>query len=226
MGHKIFVSYKYADDDVFNVNNEDNSTVRSYVNILEEKIGDSSHIYKGESDGEDLSQLSESTIWSKLKDRIRDSTLTIVMISPNMKTLWKLEKHQWIPQEISYSLKEISRKNSNGDPVTSKSNALLAIVLPDSNNSYSYYTYQNSCCDTGCRVLKTDTLFSIMRNNMFNIKNPDKRSCDTGSTIWSGQVSYMPSVTWDNFINNIESYINLAYEIQENIDDYTICKEI
>ena len=135
--------------------------MRSYVNILEEKIGDSSHIYKGESDGEDLSQLSESTIWSKLKDRIRDSTLTIVMISPNMKTFWKLEKHQWIPQEISYSLKEISRKNSNGDPVTSKSNALLAIVLPDSNNSYSYYTYQNSCCDTGCRVLKTDTLFSI-----------------------------------------------------------------
>lgn len=226
MGRKIFVSYKYADDDVFNVNNEDNSTVRSYVDILEEKIDDSSHIYKGESDGEDLSQLSESTIWSKLKDRIRDSTLTIVMISPNMKTFWKLEKYQWIPQEISYSLKEISRKNSNGDPVTSKTNALLAIVLPDSNNSYSYYTYQNSCCDTGCRVLKTDTLFSIMRNNMFNIKNPDKRSCDTGSTIWSGQVSYMPSVTWDDFISNIDYYINLAYEIQENIDDYNICKEI
>lgn len=226
MGHKIFVSYKYADDDVFNVNNEDNSTVRSYVDILEEKIDDSSHIYKGESDGEDLSQLSESTIWSKLKDRIRDSTLTIVMISPKMRSFWKLEKHQWIPQEISYSLKEISRKNSNGDPVTSKTNALLAIVLPDSNNSYSYYTYHNSCCDTRCRVLKTDTLFSIMRNNMFNIKNPDKRSCDTGSTIWSGQVSYMPSVTWDDFISNIEYYINLAYEIQENIDDYNICKEI
>lgn len=226
MGHKIFVSYKYADDNVANVNNEINSTVRSYVDIIEEKIGDSSHIYKGESDGEDLSQLVEGTIWNKLKDRIRDSTLTIVMISPNMKDFGKLERHQWIPQEISYSLKEISRKNCNGDPVTSKTNALLAIVLPDSNNSYSYYTYHNSCCDTRCRVLKTDILFNIMKNNMFNIKSPNNKSCDTGSTIWYGQSSYMPSVTWENFITDMESYINMAYEIQENIESYNICKEI
>lgn len=226
MGHKIFVSYKYADTNVANVNNEINSTVRSYVDILEEKLDDSTHIYKGESDGEDLSQLEESTIWSKLKDRIRDSTLTIVMISPNMKDPWKQEKNQWIPQEISYSLKEVSRKNKNGDPVTSKTNALLAIVLPDSNNSYNYYTYHNTCCDSKCRVLQTDKLFKIMKNNMFNIKAPDNKMCTTGSTIWYGQSSYMQSVTWEDFISDMNSYIDMAYEIRENIDSYNICKEI
>lgn len=86
-----------------------------------------------------LSKLSDDTIWEKLKDRIYDSSVTVIFISPEMKEIWKEEKDQWIPWEISYSLKETSRKNKNGDPVTSKSNAMLAVVLPDENGSYSYY---------------------------------------------------------------------------------------
>lgn len=82
MGHKIFVSYKYADDQVKNLDGQSNSTARDYVDKLEEYFGSSSHIYKGEKDGEDLSQLEEDTIWSKLRDRIFDSTMTIIFISP------------------------------------------------------------------------------------------------------------------------------------------------
>ena len=73
MGRKIFVSYKYADDSVENLTSSENSTVRDYVSKFEAKLDSSDHIYKGESDGEDLSNLSEDTIWSKLKDRIYDS---------------------------------------------------------------------------------------------------------------------------------------------------------
>ena len=116
MGHKIFVSYKYADDNVKKISNDwwVTDTVRTYVDKLEEYIADTSeHIYKGEKDGEDLSELSEDTIWSKLKDRIYDSTLTIIMISPGMKELYVADKDQWIPWEISYYLKEVSRKNIN-----------------------------------------------------------------------------------------------------------------
>lgn len=72
-----------------------------------------------------LSQLSEETIWEKLKNRIYDSTLTIVMLSKGMREQYKEEKDQWIPREISYSLKEMSRTDSNGNPVTSKTNALM-----------------------------------------------------------------------------------------------------
>jgi len=228
MGHKIFISYKYADSDVRHITGEwwETNTVRDYVDVLEEKLSESNQIYKGESDGEDLSQLSEETIWQKLRDRIYDSTLTIVLISKNMKDPYKLERNQWIPREISYSLKETSRKDSSGNSVTSKTNAMLAVVIPDRNGSYRYYTYMNSCCETGCRTLLTNTLFKILRKNMFNLKNPNTSDCQNGSRIYYGDSSYIPSVEWDTFINDIDTYIEKAYEIREKIDDYEIYKEV
>ena len=42
-----------------------------------------------------------------------------------MKESLKKERDQWIPWEVSYSLKEVSRKNKNGYAVTSKTNAML-----------------------------------------------------------------------------------------------------
>lgn len=228
MGHKIFISYKYADSDVRHITGEswETNTVRDYVDVLQEKLSESNQIYKGESDGEDLSQLSEETIWQKLRDRIYDSTLTIVLISKNMKDPYKLEKNQWIPREISYSLKETSRKDSSGNSITSKTNAMLAVVIPDRNDSYRYYTYINSCCDTKCRTLLTNTLFKILRENMFNLKSPNTSDCQSGSRIYHGDSSYIPSVEWDTFINDMDTYIDKAYEIQDNIDDYEIYKEV
>ena len=102
MGKKIFVSYKFADNQVENLSIYENSTVRDYVTKFEEILDPSDNIYKGESDGEDLSNLSEATIWEKLKDRIYDSSVTIVFISPGMKESWKTERNQWIQWEISY----------------------------------------------------------------------------------------------------------------------------
>ena len=175
MGKKIFVSYKYADDQVENLLRYENSTVRDYVTEFEKLIDSSDHIYKGESDSEDLSNLSEDVIWEKLKNRIYDSTATIVFISPGMKEYGKKDKEQWIPWEISYSLKETSRKNKNGDAVTSKTNAMIAVVLPDVNGSYLYYLEPKSCCDNNCVTHHTEKLFQTIRKNKFNIKNPSKK---------------------------------------------------
>lgn len=227
MGKKIFVSYKYADDQVNNLKSDENSTVRDYIDEFEKIVDSADDIFKGESDGEDLSELSDDTIWETLKDRIYDSSVTIVFISPGMRESGKNDRDQWIPWEVSYSLKETSRKNKNGESVTSHSNAMLAVVLPDGDNSYTYYLESNSCCNGGCTTHHTDKLFTIIKKNKFNrTENVSKRTCDNDSTIWTGTCSYIKAVKWSNFIANYQKYINSAVNRQDHIDEYDICKEV
>lgn len=227
LGKKIFVSYKYADDKVENLTSDKNSTVRDYVDEFEEKLDSSDNIYKGESDGEDLSKLSDNTIWEKLKNRIYDSSVTIVFISPGMKESLKKDRDQWIPWEVSYSLKETSRKNKNGDSVTSHSNAMIAVVLPDENGSYSYYLESKNCCSGGCTQHYTNKLFQIIKRNKFNrIKNAKNYICDNNDIVWNGTCSYIEAVKWSSFISNYQKYIDSAVERQECIDEYDICKEV
>lgn len=87
MGKKIFVSYKYHDSNVKAlISDGENTTVRSYVTYIENHIlSKSDNIYKGEHDDKDLSDRSEEYIWSELKDKMYDFSVTIVMIFPNVK---------------------------------------------------------------------------------------------------------------------------------------------
>jgi hypothetical protein len=222
MGKKIFVSYKYADRQVQALSYHNTTTVRNYVDILESKIDKSDHIYKGENDGEDLSSLADSTIGSKLGDKIFDSTVTIVFISKGMKENWKSEKDQWIPWEVSYSLKEQSQQGQN-----SKTNAVLAVVLPDQNKSYEYFINKNACQNCNYRSLDTNFLFEILQENMFNIKSPEFSNCKyCGARVYTGYPSFIYSVKWDDFLQDINRYIDIALKIRASITDYEIRKSV
>lgn len=226
-GKKIFISYKYADNAVRVLpGSMFESTVRDYVNIIQDEIGQTEHIFKAEKDNEDLSYLEENTIWEKLKRRIYDSSVTIVMISPNMRNRFQLDKSQWIPWEVRYSLTEYSRLDQNGNPRTSHSNALLGIVLPDRNGSYSYFINHHSCCPEKCIQYNTDFLFNILRQNMFNHKFLHPNTCLTGTSLWPANASYFYCVEWDNFIGHMQAHITAACERQNNISSYDIEKNI
>ena len=85
MARKVFVSYKYRDSNV-----QELSTTRTpptwpcdYAAYIADYVL-AGNIYKGEGQDEDLSSYSEYYIWEHLKDKLYDSTVTVVLISPNM----------------------------------------------------------------------------------------------------------------------------------------------
>ena len=237
MGKKIFVSYKYSDAQVQDLNIYEDvkdffgnvfrkrvtTTARHYVDKIDELLEDGDHIFKGEDDGEDMSTLKDATIGSKLGDKIFDSSVTIILVSKGMKEIYGAEKDQWIPWEISYSLKEQSREGGR-----SNTNAVLAIVLPDALGNYDYYIVDNSCPYCKCRTLKTDFLFQILRDNMFNVRKPVFTECENhiGSKPYQGYSSFIHSVKWSDFVSNHNKYINIAIDIRQNINDYEITKTV
>ena len=135
MGRKVFVSYKYKDNDIKTMPDVPQPTWPSdYVDYIQNKVLSSGDVYKGEKSDEDISDWTEDDIWEHLKTKIYDSTITIVLISPNMKEVGKRQKSQWKPWEISYSVRETTRNNR-----TSHRNALLAVILPNKAGKYDYF---------------------------------------------------------------------------------------
>lgn len=228
MGRKVFVSYKYGDTLVQDLNvYEENwfgqsvkvaTKARHYVNKLADILDNEDHIFKGENDGQSLGDFSDEHIASALRNKIYDSSITIVLVSKGMKT-YHAEKDQWMPWEISYSLREYTRGGR-----TSLSNGILAIVLPDEWGSYSYFLNYDSICS--CTNYNTPFLFQILRDNMFNQKNPETYICQNGSTIYRGEFSYIKSVKWEDFVLSPNFYLDKAIEIRNNKEAYYITKTV
>jgi hypothetical protein len=218
MGRKVFVSYKHNDTNVQYLNSY-GDTARAYVDyLIDNRLND--EIYKGE-ENEDLSQFKDDTIKNRLKNKIHDSSISIVLISPNMKEPYTYESEQWIPWEISYSLKEITRSDKTSHP-----NGILAIVLPDRNGSYTYFINESCSC---CKQLQIDTVFQIIRDNMFNAKDKEeyKGSCNCcGRSIYGGNPSYIETVKWGDFLSNKNYYLDKSVSIRDNRKSYNITKEV
>lgn len=203
MGNKIFISYKYSDDGVKQLKPHDyfhKTTARNYVDIIQDKFErDGIHINKGENDNESLADFADETIRSKLADKIFDSLVTIVLVSPNMKDSRKDEKEQWIPWEIAYSLKSKRRADNK-----SKRNAILLVILPD---RYDCYDYVNSY----------GFYFDIIQRNLDNLHTPY-----TAYKLNTCSKSYMLRCNWDKFISNPNAWIEAAIEIRDKGDKYNI----
>ena len=183
MARKTFISYKYSD------------VVEGKSNNLRDriitKLGDASRFYRGENGySPDLSSRSADYIKTKLKDMIRDTSVTIVILSPNMKF------SNWMNWEISYSLTEITRENR-----TSLTNGVVCIVQKQP----TYYGF-----DDGYSWMKNwsgewdlSKCFEVIRLNQNNKKRYSTNRLSS---------NYIDIVSEDAFLRDPNRYIEEAYE--------------
>lgn len=218
MGRNVFVSYKYADSNVRQfVNSGYRTTVRDYVDVISRILEGTDRFYfRGENDGEDLSYLDFRTIERKLADRMFYTSVTIVLISPGMfENVREIE--QWIPWEISYSLKNKTRSDGS-----SNMNAILAVVLPDMNGSYNYAMYS----DGRNIFVKKRAFFRIILKNMFNRRGVDHFEDRYGNPMYVHGNSYIELTTWSDFRSNPEHAIDLALRNRMEWDRFDMVKRI
>lgn len=228
MGKKVFVSYKYGDENVAKLQdsyyeevnyrmiwNRRRTRARDYVDRLQEKIG-KDHMNLGEKDGESLENFADSTIETSLKKKIRQSSITIVLISKGMKTD-ESESEQWIPWEISYSLRIVPTGGN-----TKQMNAVLGIVLPDETGTYDWYYTSNPNCNSTTH--HTGQLFKILKDNMFNIIETEFRECNGTQIHITDEPSFIKTVRWDSFMynDNCNHYIEKAIEIKNAANLYDV----
>ncbi len=186
MRHKTFISYKYSES-------------RKLRDDIIAALGEDATYYKGETvDSRDMTDLKRKTIEKNLSDMMFDTSVTIVILSPNMR------ESDWIEWEISYCLKKTTRKGR-----TSQRNDVVA-VIKKVNGNYSWFKFFG---ENGSIKYHMCKIQDIIQKNHFNSDSPIKTS--TGSYDWLNG-SYIAFVEEDGFLSNPTKYIDNAYVKSEN----------
>lgn len=201
MAHKTFISYKYSE-------------AQELRNDIISALGDDATYYKGEtSDSPDLTDTSTENIKKDLKDMMYDTSVTIVIISPNMKD------SKWIDWEIEYCLKNITRKER-----TSHTNGVVGVIMKV-DGDYSWFKYSKNNSD-GCSVInyRSEKVYDIINKNRYN-QNPKVYSCDVCKCVDVLTGSYLAFVEEEAFLSNPNKYIDNAYDKSEDdADGYDLVK--
>lgn len=202
MARETFIAYKYSE-------------AQDLRDEIIKKLGKDASFYKGETgESPDLTNTTAENIKENLKNMIFGTSVTIVIISPNLK------KSKWVDWEIEYSLKEYKRGNT-----TSRTSGIIGVIMKV-NDSYDWFisSYQNpDGCST--RTLDTTLLYDLINNNRLNLNTDDKYSCPTCKTFDQLNGSYISLIEEDRFLSNPQHFIENAFNKSKNIGNYKLSKE-
>lgn len=205
MATKVFISFRFSDG----------------KELKEELIDlfDSSTEVINRSEDVDRSNMSEDTIQKYLYNKLKDTSVTIVILTPEAinykKDLWG-NYDDWLYDEVRYSLE---------DRISNRTNGIIALYTDDSESSLikkSTHTC-NKCNETSnCRTLQE--FDNLVRKNMLNVKQAYKESkCDN---LYDDKDSYISLVHFDDFKKDYEKYIDLAKEKRNRKEEFDLIKRM
>ena len=198
MANRVFISFRFSDGNW-------------YKDKLVERFDESNEVINFSED-EDRSNLSEDSIRSYLYGKLKNTSITIVLLTPeavNHKKDWLGRYDDWMHDEIRYSLENRENNNPNG---------LIAVYTEEAKQDLMIGT---TCmqCEKACKMSSIKDFDNLVRHNMMNVKPEYKQNpCDgVYDSDWD---SYCTLVSWEDFIEHFPDYIQKADQKRKAINKY------
>ena len=202
MATKVFISFRFSDG-------------KEIKDELVDLIDESTEVIN-RSEDVDRSQMSEDTIQEYLYEKLKDTSVTIVLLTPeavSYRKNWIGNNDDWLYDELRYSLED--RKNN-------RTNGVVAVYTDDAKDMIleSSSHYCSHCQETkSCRTLKF--FDNLARKNMLNIKQSYKKNL-CNDLYDDSHDSYISLVSLEEFKQDHTKYIDNAKDKRDRLHEFNI----
>lgn len=171
------------------------------------------------SEDKDRSDMSDSTIQSYLYSKLKETSLTIVILTPNAVNHKKNggKYDDWMYDELKYSL---------DDRTDNRTNAVIALYTTVAED-YLYTTFLHECrlCGEKSIVHSINNFDNLVRRNMLNIYPEYKKNKCVG-IYDSLDDSYISLVYFEDFKSDYSHYIESALEKRNRLNEFDLKKRL
>lgn len=202
MATKVFISFRFSDG-------------KEIKDELVDLFDESTEVIN-RSEDVDRSQMSEDTIQEYLYEKLKDTSVTIVLLTPeavSYRKNWIGNYDDWLYDEHRYSLED--RKNN-------RTNGVVAVYTDDAKDMIleSSSHYCSHCQETkSCRTLKF--FDNLARKNMLNIKQSYKKNL-CNDLYDDSHDSYISLVSLEEFKQDHTKYIDNAKDKRDRLHEFNI----
>ena len=206
MATKVFISFRFSDG-------------KEIKDELVDLFDESTEVIN-RSEDVDRSQMSEDTIQEYLYENLKDTSVTIVLLTPeavSYRKNWIGNYDDWLYDELRYSLEDRNNNRTNG---------VVAVYTDDAKDmileSSSHYCAH--CQKTkSCRTLKS--FDNLARKNMLNIKQSYKKN-PCNDLYDDSHDSYISLVSLEEFKQDYTKYIDNAKDKRDRLHEFNIYKRM
>lgn len=194
---KVFISFRFKDGN-------------KLKNDLVEKFEELDYTIN-KSEDKDRSSMSQATIRKYLYEKLADTSLTIVLLTPmavNHKRDGFGNLTDWMYDEIRYSLESRDGNGTNGLIMLYSSDAKSHVILKETDD-----------------VTTVDSFDNLARKNMMNVKEAYKVQEKTG-LYDSLEDSYASLVSYEKFMKSPETYIENAISKRDRKEEFNLFKRM
>lgn len=206
MATKVFISFRFSDG-------------KDLKDELVE-LFDSSTGVINRSEDEDRRNMTEETIQKYLYDKLKNTSVTIVLLTPeavNYKQNDWNEYDDWLYDELRYSLEDRDSNRTNG---------VIALYTDDSKKKLvSDSTHTCSKCNSTSNCSTLLDFDNLVRKNLVNIKDKYKSNkCD--NLFDSEKDSYVTLMHFDDFKKNFSNHIENAKQKRDRKEEFNLVKRM